>query len=106
MVDVPINFGIEMTEITKAEYYEARKDARKLVVQKPFGYVWSQGATRMLYVTYDGKFYKGTFGDRQMESWIDTFKWDGIIQTAPQAIFHRVITRRAKPAVKQEAEAS
>lgn len=102
MVDVPVNFGVEMTEITKAEYYDARKNDLRLPVKTPFGFVWSQGAVRILYVTYGGKFFMGRLGDKQLESWVQTFKWDGILQPAPQAVFHRVITKRIKPKTTEQ----
>lgn len=90
---------IDVQEISKAEYYEARKDPLMLIVNKPYGFIWSRGATRTLYVTHDGKFYRGDVRPGIYSDDIATFDFTGVDFRAPQAVFKRkpVLANANKP---------
>lgn len=82
-------FVIDMEEITKAQYYEARKDERKLVFNKPFGFVWSVGPDRIAYLTSGGKFYRGALQPKQTYRDMEDFDYQGVEIRCPQGVFKR-----------------
>ncbi len=57
---MPTMMIIDMREITRAQYYEDKKDLRKLVISDmPDRYVRKDADIFTLYQTVDGKFYCG-----------------------------------------------
>jgi hypothetical protein len=91
-----------MDEISKAEYYEARKDARYVKYVKPDRFYFSRGAQRVLYATHDGKFYCGTFSADTYEGHLDTYEYIGMQFAKPVCVYKRLRDTKAVIAKAKE----
>lgn len=62
----PRVMAIEVDEVTGKEFNEARKDATKLMADRPFGFVRRGGVgQRTAYFVHEGKYYRGDMFDYQ-----------------------------------------
>jgi hypothetical protein len=93
-----------MDEITKADYYDARKNAQYVKYNKPDRFYFSRGAERFVYVTQDGKFYCGRLDAKVYEGNIDMWQYLGVQIAKPVCVYKRppdtkaVVAKAAVPA--------
>jgi hypothetical protein len=78
-----------MDEISKADYYDARKDARWVKFNKAHGFYYSRGQVRLVYATQSGKFYCGKFPSTTYEGHLDTYEYLGVIIKQPVCVYKR-----------------
>jgi hypothetical protein len=97
-----IYLSIDMDEISKAEFYEARKNAQYVKFMKPYGFYFSRGAQRVVYVTQDGKFYCGKLDAKTYEGNIDTFEYLGVQIAKPVCVYKRPHDTKAVVAKAKE----
>jgi hypothetical protein len=84
---------IDLEEITKAKYYDARKDERYVKFSKPHGFYFHRGAQRLVYVTQGGKFYCGKLDPSRDENDLDTFDYLGVQIRPPFCLYKRPQTK-------------
>jgi hypothetical protein len=93
----------DMSEITKKDFDEAKKDARKVFVNKPNYFVWSEGQKRVLHIHSGDKYYSGRLGPTQMYGDLDQiYDFMYIDIKAPKAVFRRkphLLKPKQKPKV-------
>lgn len=79
-----------MQEVTKSEYYKMRDlDRQRTVLSRPYGFVYLYGKERLIYLTQNGKFYKGELPATQNYNDLAMFDFSGIDIRAPQGVFKR-----------------
>lgn len=71
--------NVDLTVITKAEYYKAR-DAGPIIASRPLGFITEQDNMRMLYLSDDGKFYRGQLSFVQTNDMFMKMKFNEVKQ--------------------------